>query len=142
MPRKVERTRNANTWTEAKYWGHIRSHLRRAFRFWKPATDAKLKARRPHQGSNKDKELRCSKLGGKTKHDKNNILSKQPNMDERQKGKIRFSHTKRVPPPLQHSRLLICADAKHQPLAWKIQDGRGHCISRAFLAMDLLSPRP
>lgn len=38
--RRVERTRNGGTWTEAEYWGRIRSHLRRLFRFWKPAADA------------------------------------------------------------------------------------------------------
>ena len=40
MPRKVERTRNDGTWTEAKYWGHIRSALRNAFRYWKPLQNA------------------------------------------------------------------------------------------------------
>lgn len=40
---RVERTRNGGTWTEAKYWGWVRSALRRAFRFWVPAQRA-LKA--------------------------------------------------------------------------------------------------
>ena len=32
--------RNAGTWSEAKYWGTLRSGLRRLFRFWQPAQDA------------------------------------------------------------------------------------------------------
>ena len=45
QPRKprVARTRNGGTWTEAAYWGRLRSALRKAFQWWKPAQDA-LKA--------------------------------------------------------------------------------------------------
>lgn len=47
-------TRNANTWTEAKYWGGIRSALRRLFRFnWEPAKQALVAARRAYRGANK-----------------------------------------------------------------------------------------
>ena len=49
----VPRTRNAGTWTEAAYWGAIRSHLRRGFRYWKPIMKTKLAARRPYEGPNK-----------------------------------------------------------------------------------------
>ena len=51
-PRKarVERTRNANTLTEAGYWSMVRSCLRRAFRFWKPALNALKAARVPMKG--------------------------------------------------------------------------------------------
>ena len=44
---RVPKVRNGGTWTEAKYWGHLRSALRRAFRFWKPAIDALNAARIP-----------------------------------------------------------------------------------------------
>ena len=43
---RVARTRNGGTWTEAFFWGYIRHNcLRRAFRFWKPATQALKQAR-------------------------------------------------------------------------------------------------
>ena len=54
MARKlVEKTRNGGTWSEAKYWGAVRSHLRRGFRYWKPISDVKMAARRPNQSNNK-----------------------------------------------------------------------------------------
>lgn len=37
---KVQRTRNANSMTEAEYWGRVRSALRKAFAYWKPAQKA------------------------------------------------------------------------------------------------------
>ena len=49
----VPRPRNGGTWTEAEYWSRVRSHLRRAFKYWKPAMDCKLAARRPNQSDNK-----------------------------------------------------------------------------------------
>ncbi len=49
----VPRTRNAATMTEAGYWGAVRSHLRRGFRYWKPIMKAKMAARRPYKGTNK-----------------------------------------------------------------------------------------
>lgn len=49
----TKKTRNAGTWTEAGYWGAVRSHLRRGFRFWKPLMNAKQEARRPYVGENK-----------------------------------------------------------------------------------------
>lgn len=42
--RRVERTRNLGTQTEAAYWGGIRSALRSHFRFWKPMREAKRRA--------------------------------------------------------------------------------------------------
>jgi hypothetical protein len=45
--RRVARTRNGGTWTEAHYWGALRSHLRRLFRFWKPAQLALKAAKLP-----------------------------------------------------------------------------------------------
>lgn len=61
----VPRTRNAGTWTEAQYWGAIRSHLRRGFKFWKPITATKLAARRKYEGENKRQkwEYQCAICG-------------------------------------------------------------------------------
>jgi hypothetical protein len=50
---RAARTRASGTLTEAAYWGKVRSALRRGFRYWKPATDTKLAARRKYKGSNK-----------------------------------------------------------------------------------------
>ena len=41
---RAERTRNANTLTEAAYWGKVRSALRKAFAYWKPAQEAAKRA--------------------------------------------------------------------------------------------------
>lgn len=63
MARKVERNRNGGKWTEAGYWGSVRSALRRAYRYWKPAIDAKMAARRKYEGENKRQkwEYLCAK---------------------------------------------------------------------------------
>ncbi len=45
MPRKVERTRNAGQWTEARYRGFIRSALRKAWVKWPPNQRCKKAAR-------------------------------------------------------------------------------------------------
>lgn len=45
MGRTVERTRNGGTWTEARYFGFIRSALRAAFMKWGPKNAAKLNAK-------------------------------------------------------------------------------------------------
>ena len=46
MPRrKIERNRNGGKWTEARYFGFIRSALRAAFRKWGPKHDAKQAAK-------------------------------------------------------------------------------------------------
>lgn len=49
----VPRTHNAATWTEAQYFAHIRSHLRNAFRWWKPIQLALTAASRPSKSKNK-----------------------------------------------------------------------------------------
>lgn len=45
MSKRKERTRNAQTWTEAKFWGYLRSVLRRAYlrSGWQPAKNAREK---------------------------------------------------------------------------------------------------
>ncbi len=60
--KRVERTRNAGKLTEAGYWGAVRSSLRRGFRYWAPAMNAKLAARRPYTGENKRQkwEYKCA----------------------------------------------------------------------------------
>jgi len=45
MGRTVERTRNGGTWTEARYFGFIRSSLRAAFTKWGPKHQAKKDAK-------------------------------------------------------------------------------------------------
>jgi hypothetical protein len=47
---RVPRTRNAGRWTEAQFWGALRSGLRRTFRFWRPATTALAAAKAPCAG--------------------------------------------------------------------------------------------
>ena len=59
MPRRVERTRNMGKWTEAKYWGTIRSCLRLCFRYWGPITEARKRAR---VGRNKYLCAKCGKI--------------------------------------------------------------------------------
>jgi hypothetical protein len=73
---KVERTRNANTWTEAQYFSKIRSALRNAFRFWKPFSICLENASRPYKGTNKlqKKEYQCN-------HCKNWFPRKNVNID-------------------------------------------------------------
>lgn len=48
MPQRVKRTRGGGRYTDAEVMGRIRSALRRAFRYWPVAMDAKLRARRPN----------------------------------------------------------------------------------------------
>lgn len=51
---RVPATRAGNTWTEAAFWGFIRSGLRRMSKRWPPiATEALVAARRPAQSDNK-----------------------------------------------------------------------------------------
>ena len=46
MPKRpVERVRNGGQWTEARFWGFIRSALRSAFQKWSPKHEAKKSAR-------------------------------------------------------------------------------------------------
>lgn len=59
--KKVSKHRNGGQWSEARYWGAVRSALRRGFRFWKPITDAKNKARRAVTGKGRQKwEYQCN----------------------------------------------------------------------------------
>lgn len=52
--RNVPRTRNNERWTEARFFGFIRSSLRRASCKWPPIVkDAKERVRRPYKGKNK-----------------------------------------------------------------------------------------
>jgi len=62
MGRRVEKTRNKGTMSEAAYWGSVRSALRRHFRYWKPATHCKQEAKRPYKGPNKRQkfEYQCN----------------------------------------------------------------------------------
>lgn len=62
----VEKTRNGQTWTEARYYSAIRSALRRGFRHWKPIQDCKLAARRSNQSENRRLkwEYNCRNCGG------------------------------------------------------------------------------
>ncbi|NOR58434.1 MAG: hypothetical protein GQ474_07925 [Sulfurimonas sp.] len=50
---KKAKPRNGGTWTEARYWQQVRSHLRNGFRYWKPIAQCKEKARRPNRSENK-----------------------------------------------------------------------------------------
>ena len=45
MGRTVEKTRNNRTWTEARYFGFIRSTLRAGFTRWGPKHEAKRQAK-------------------------------------------------------------------------------------------------
>ena len=64
--RGVPLTRASNTKTESEFWSFILSALRKATRFWQPATDKKLEGRRPSQSSNKKLkwEFHCEGCGG------------------------------------------------------------------------------
>ena len=56
-----ERKFNYGTMTEAMYWSKIRSALRSAFRYWKPAQEALNRASRPNKGKSKArKEYQCN----------------------------------------------------------------------------------
>jgi ubiquinone/menaquinone biosynthesis C-methylase UbiE len=60
--KRVERTRNCNTWTESQYFSKIRSTLRNAFRYYKPGQKALELASRPSKSLNKriKKEYICA----------------------------------------------------------------------------------
>ena len=63
MGRVVKKNRNGGLWTEARYWQQVRSFLRKAFRFWKPATDSLERSKRIYEGENKRQkwEYQCNK---------------------------------------------------------------------------------
>lgn len=63
---RVARTRNAGTWTEAQFWGALRSGLRRTFRWWKPALAALHAARMACKGPRGQKwAYVCAGCGGR-----------------------------------------------------------------------------
>lgn len=58
---KVQRTRNAGTWTESEYFSRIRGALRNRFRYWKPMTEALKMASRKAVGKGRQKfEYQCN----------------------------------------------------------------------------------
>lgn len=66
MPVRKEKTRNAGTFTEAAFWGWIRSALRRRSIYWKPIQQVRMDARIPYEGPpSRTKWLyKCSECGG------------------------------------------------------------------------------
>ena len=62
MGRRAERTRNGGTWTEAAFWGAVRSCLRDRFKWWKPIKVAKDRARRKYEGEKRRQkwEYQCA----------------------------------------------------------------------------------
>jgi len=64
---RAVRTRNANTMTEAEYWGKVRSALRKAFAYWKPAQLAMKSAEcgtRTNPKTGKERKVyRCAMCG-------------------------------------------------------------------------------
>lgn len=63
---RVEKTRNANSMTEAGFWVFIRSALRQKSRWWLPIKKTKEAARRPYKGVNKLQkwEYQCNTCKG------------------------------------------------------------------------------
>ena len=64
---RVERTRAGGEWTEAAYWGFLRSGLRQMSRRWPPLVRLAINAvRRPSQSDNKRQkwEYQCATCGG------------------------------------------------------------------------------
>ena len=62
---RVPRTRAGGQWTEAAFWGFIRSNLRLMSRKWPPLLHALKLDRRPYTGPNKRQkwEVRCRICG-------------------------------------------------------------------------------
>lgn len=63
---RVQKTRADGTWTEASFWGFIRSGLRSMSRRWPPRRNALTAARRHYRGENKRQkwEFLCSACEG------------------------------------------------------------------------------
>lgn len=63
---RVPRTRAGGEWTEAAFWGFLRSNLRLVSRKWPPRKNVLLAARRPSQSANKRLkwEHQCSECKG------------------------------------------------------------------------------
>jgi hypothetical protein len=64
--KRVIKTRNAGTMSEAAFWSFIRSALRQKSRWWKPIAICKLNARRDYKGPLKRQkyEYQCNKCKG------------------------------------------------------------------------------
>ena len=77
---RVPRTRNNQTMTESAFWSWIRSALRQKSRWWKPAAEAKLRARRPYRGKNKRQkwEYECAECTQYFKSKDVNVDHKTP----------------------------------------------------------------
>jgi len=65
MP-KPAKTRAGGTWTEARFWGFLRSALRRSFIRWPANYQARNAARRPYCGPSKLQkwEYKCAMCSG------------------------------------------------------------------------------
>lgn len=62
MRKRAVRNRNLGTWTEAEFWSRIRAALRNVSRWWKPAQEAKNRAKKPFKGKGRQKwEYECAK---------------------------------------------------------------------------------
>ncbi len=60
MGRRVERTRNMGTWTEAMLMSRIRSALRRIWSYYKPRVEAKNRVKKTVKGKRHKFEYKCS----------------------------------------------------------------------------------
>jgi len=60
---RVPRTRAGGTWTEAAFWGYLRSGLRQLSKRWPPRRQALIDARVPYEGPNTRRkwEYLCAK---------------------------------------------------------------------------------
>lgn len=63
---RVPKTRACGEWTEAAFWGFVRSNIRVMSRRWPPIRKAKELARRKYEGPNKRQkwEYCCAICGG------------------------------------------------------------------------------
>lgn len=75
MKAKPLKTRAAGTWTEARYWGFIRSGLRRMWMRWPAQYAVRRAAARPYAGPNKRQqwEFLCA-------HCKEWVMGKETNV--------------------------------------------------------------
>lgn len=111
---RVPKPRNGGKWSEAAFWGHLRSGLRRTFRFWKPAVDALHAARVPCSGPRGRKwAFRCAGCG-------KFFLRKQVQIDHvNPAGELRCftdvaSFIERLTPESPASFQILCTDKCHQ----------------------------
>ena len=66
MTRTVDKPYNGGTWSSARYFGFIRSALRRASLRWGPKNAARMEARQAYTGENKRQrwEYQCAECHG------------------------------------------------------------------------------